>query len=452
MERLETEWKKYAVLYIDLNTVQRGKPESLNQRFEAILSRMEKEWGVTQIADSYPVRFENVIHTAYERTGRQIVILVDEYDKPLLSMLECGEKTDKVREKLKAFYSVLKSEDRYIRFAMLTGVTCFSKVSVFSDLNNLKDISMSRQYAGICGISEEELHSVFDEQVGELAAANRMTKEEAYAELRRRYDGYHFAYDTPGMYNPFSVLNTLCDKTFNNYWFATGTPSFLIDVIKNTDFDLEKGFAEPISETELADVDSIEYNPVPILFQSGYLTIKDYEAEFRTYTLDFPNTEVREGFMSALLPRCSYAGRESTASVFKLVRAVRNGDTAGMVMVFKTLFDQRGNYMLYTEKSKERDFRNIVYMIFSFLDIYCSAELCTAAGRMDISVETKDYIYVIELKIDKTAEAALQQIKDMGYANKFLGDKRQLILLGVNFSTKTNSIDDWTEDRVQNGI
>lgn len=442
IEKLEKDWTAYPVLHIDLNTVGKDEVNTLEVRLDAILSRMEKQWGVGEVAPSPAIRLENVIHAAYEATGRQVVVLVDEYDKPILAHLESNEKSDAVRSKLKAFYSVLKSEDRYIRFALLTGVTRFSRVSIFSDLNNLNDLSMDPDYAAVCGVTEEELHAVFDKEVGVLAEANKMIKEDCYAQLAKRYDGYHFAYDTPGIYNPFSLLKTLSRRRFEDYWFSSGTPTFLITVLKNTSFDFSVGLQEPVSEAELANVDSIERSPVPILFQSGYLTIKEYDSRLKEYVLDYPNEEVREGFVNFMLPYYTGDGQNGLKPASRLLRSLEQGRPEEACACLKDLFDRNGNCMMYEGKSKERDFRNIVYMVFSFLGLYTETELNTARGRLDVCCQTKDYVYIFELKMDKSAKEALDQIEKNGYDDRFRGDSRRLIRVGVNFSSEKNSIDE----------
>lgn len=436
---LETEWKRYPVLDIDFNTIERGNPDSLNDRMEAILKRFERQYGITEIASSYPVRLENVIHAAYERTGMQVVVLVDEYDKPMLANMEMDEPLEATRNRLKAFYSVLKSEDRYIRFGFLTGVTRFSKVSVFSDLNNLNDISMDRQYAGLCGITGDELHTFFDEGVDELAAENGMDKQQCYDELKHQYDGYHFAHDTVGVYNPFSVLNALSKRQFDSYWFATGTPTFLARALQRADCDIADKISEPITVAELSSVDSITRNPIPIIFQSGYLTVKEYDPRFKQYILGYPNEEVRQGFISYLLPYYADLGDLPLRFASRFVRDVERGNPEGFMQRMKEVFDRR-SYVLSDGKTRERDFQNAIYLMFELMGFYVEAEQTTARGRIDITVQTRDYVYLIELKQDHSAEEALEQIERMGYARRFSGDSRTLFRIGVGFSSAERRI------------
>ena len=303
VERLETEWVKHPVLHLDLNVKKYESGDDLYKILNRHLEKWEQEYDSPYGARDLEERFLQVVECAYRKTGKRVVILVDEYDKPMLQAIGNEELQNEYRATLKAFYGVLKSCDRYIRFAFLTGVTKFGKVSVFSDLNNLKDITMLPQYGTICGITEQELHANFDDSVKEVAEFNELTQEECYERLRRDFDGYHFSkYAKEGIYNPFSVLNTLSSQVFNDYWFETGTPSFLVYQLKKTCYPLENMTIEELSTDMLNSIDSMDENPLPLLYQSGYLTLKSYNEEFDSYTLGFPNREVEQGFIKYLLP------------------------------------------------------------------------------------------------------------------------------------------------------
>jgi hypothetical protein len=269
---------------------------------DAQLSRWEQTYGVPPSEKVLPERFKDVIQRAYEKTGQKVVILVDEYDKPMLQVFDNEELKDDYRATLKAFYGVEKSMGAYIQFAFFTGVTKFSKVSVFSDLNNLADISMDKRYSEICGITEKEIHDNLDAEVELLAQANKLTKEECYAKLKLNYDGYHFEAGTVGVYNPFSLLRTLDSQAFKDYWFETGTPTILVEALKKNNYNLEKLTQEEVTADLLGSIDSIEANPLPLIYQSGYLTVKDYDEEFQSYHLGFPNQEVERGFTRFLIP------------------------------------------------------------------------------------------------------------------------------------------------------
>ncbi len=326
IEKLEQKWRKHPVLHLDLNTNQYNKSESLEERLDASLKQWEAIYGKDDVKYSLEIRFEFLVQRAYEKTGERVVILVDEYDKPLLHAIGNDELQEDYRRILKAFYSVLKTQDKYIKFAFLTGVTKFGKVSVFSDLNNLQDISMDEEYSDICGISEKEIHTYFEEPVNSLAVANNTTYEETCAKLKEQYDGYHFEYGTEGVYNPFSLLNTFNKNKFRDYWFETGTPSFLVELLKKTKYELSHIQEEEVTSDILNSIDSMSKNPIPVIYQSGYLTIKGYDEEFKTYRLGFPNKEVEQGFINYLLPHYTpLSENESTFSINQFVREVRNG-------------------------------------------------------------------------------------------------------------------------------
>ena len=328
IEQLEKEWTVHPVLHLDLNTGKYDSLDALRAQLNRHLERWEALYGDKYKTRTPDERFYQVIKLACEQTKQPVVILIDEYDKPLLQNFDNPKLQDELRAELKAFYSVLKTQDRYIRFAFLTGVTKFGKVSVFSDLNNLKDISMDERYAEICGITEAEMHQYFEPALHELAQANDMTCEEVCAELKERYDGYHFEYNTAGVYNPFSLLNTLKEKAFKDYWVETGTPTFLVQLLQDCRYDLTRLQDNEVESSVLVSVDSIRSNPLPLIYQSGYLTIRGYDKEFRTYRLGFPNKEVESGFISFLLP---YYMQEEKRSEFSAQQFVREVDRSWTV-------------------------------------------------------------------------------------------------------------------------
>jgi len=315
---LETEWKKYPIFHIDLNTANFREKDSLYNVLNDYLTGWEDKYGARDSEVTLPLRFKGVIARAAEKEGRGVVILIDEYDKPILQTLQTPELQAEHRAQLKAFYSVLKTQDRYIKFAFLTGVTKFGKVSVFSDLNNLMDISMDHRYVNICGTTEEELKSYFKEGISELASANGDSESETIDKLRMRYGGYHFEKNSEGIYNPFSVLNTLAKHRYKNYWFETGTPTFLIELLKEHGYRLPDLSKEQVSANVMSCMDSSFPNPIPVIYQSGYLTIKGYDERFKKYQLGFPNKEVEEGFLNLLLPLYNSAGDRSSFMVDEL--------------------------------------------------------------------------------------------------------------------------------------
>ena len=327
IEKLEKEWTEHPILHLDLNIARYASTSDLEDILNRNLVAWEKLYGADPAERSLPLRFAGIIDRAYHKTGQRTVILIDEYDKPLLQNLHDEETQNQLRNMLKPFYGVLKTMDRAIRFALLTGVTKFGKVSVFSDLNNLDDISMRVPYAAICGITEEELRTYFEDDIHELASSLKLTYDETRTLLKRRYDGYHFVAEGPGLYNPFSLLNTFKYMRIDDYWFETGTPSYLVELLKHTHYDLyEMANTETDADT-LNSIDSASNNPIPVIYQSGYLTIKDYDPEFKIYRLGFPNREVEEGFIKYLLPfYTSVSAPKTPFEIGQFVREVRSGN------------------------------------------------------------------------------------------------------------------------------
>ena len=441
IEKLEHDWTEYNILHLDLNTAKYDCAEALLNVLNDTLSNWESLYGTSPTEVTPELRFKGIIRRAFEKTGQRVVILVDEYDKPMLQSIGNADLQDEYRNILKAFYSVLKTQDRYIRFAFLTGVTKFGKVSVFSDLNNLKDISMDNRYIDICGITEAEIHEYFEEPLHELAEKEDISYEEVCDRLKKLYDGYHFEVDTVGIYNPFSLLNTFDSMKFGDYWFETGTPSFLVHLLKNADYDLNNLQSEQVSADVLNSIDSMSRNPIPVIYQSGYLTIKKYDERFKMYTLGFPNKEVEDGFVKYLLPL--YTPIEENRTEFfvaNFISEIERGNPDGFMERLQSLFADT-DYEI-TGKM-EKYFQNSMYLIFKLLGFYTEVERRTSRGRMDVVMKTKDYIYVFELKLDGTADEALKQIVDKGYAAPFKTDARTLYKIGVNFSSEIRGIEDW---------
>ena len=441
VEHLETEWIKHPILHLDLNVKKYENEDDLYKILNRHLEKWEQEYDSPYGERDLEERFLQVVECAYRKTGKRVVILVDEYDKPMLQTIGNEELQAEYRATLKAFYGVLKSCDRYIRFAFLTGVTKFGKVSVFSDLNNLIDLSLDHRYAEVCGMTEQELHINFDDSVAMLAEANGMSKEECYERLRLDFDGYHFSIEGPGMYNPFSLLNTLSSQRFRDYWFETGTPSFLVYQLKKTCYPLENLTTEELSTDTLNSIDIMDQNPLPLLYQSGYLTLKSYDKEFDSYILGFPNREVEQGFIKYLLPFYTpKTDNKNTFAVSQFIKDVRSGDAEGFMHRLQDFF-AGGDYQVVG--NTEKYFQNTLYVFFRLLGFYVNVEWHTSNGRMDVLIQTPDYIYILELKVNQTAAAALQQIEEKGYALPFASDPRQLFKIGINFQTETKLIDDW---------
>ena len=442
LEQLENDWIQYPVLHLDLNGITYNSDDVLDQVLNDKLSDWEAEYGITASSTVPGLRFQNIIDAAYESTGHKVVILIDEYDKPIVDNLINSELVDNFKKTLQGFYSVLKAKDGQIKFGFLTGVSKIGKLSVFSSLNNLRDISMETEYSDICGISEEELRTYFDESVSELAQANNLSIEECYDKLKYKYDGYHFCEDSPGMYNPFSLLNTFSSKKFKDYWFETGTPTMLVNVMKKTSFDittLSDNVVVPASK--LNGMQDIVNKPVSLFFQTGYLTIKDYDSEYNEYRLGFPNDEVKNGFLDFIYSYYVPVNPSDDSSKTSLLaRALKSGDPYSFMRSLEALF---ANTTYQIQGDAEKNFQYAMYIIMELLGEYVQAERSTSNGRIDLLLQTKDYIYIVELKIDNTADAALQQIEDKGYAKPFVNDSRKLFKIGVSFSTANRRIEDW---------
>lgn len=440
ISELEKEWKQYPVLHIDLNAAKYTDPQALVSIINRHIRQFESIYGGSTEDMALSDRFVGVIQRAYEQTGQQVVILVDEYDKPLLEAIGNDELQNEYRKILKSVYGVGKTMDACIRFALFTGVTKFSKVSVFSDLNNLKDISLDHRYNEICGVTEQEIRANLDVQVGEMAEANGMSKEECYEQLKKQYDGYHFSKSGVGIYNPFSLLNALDSQDFGDYWFASGTPTFLVETMKRNHYDLERLTCEDATADLLGSLDSIDTNPIPLVYQSGYLTIKGYDPRFMTYRLGFPNEEVERGFSRFLFRYYTPASQGRDSFIKNFVMAIEAGQIEKFMSLLETLFAGQ-DYQLAGDA--ELYFHNAVALIFKMVGFYTDTERHTSDGRMDMVVQTADYIYLFEFKLDKSADEALAQIEEKQYALPFANDPRKLYKIGVNFSSETRRIESW---------
>jgi hypothetical protein len=442
MERQEKSWIRYPVLHIDLNVKAYEGIDDLYTGININLKQYERQLGIVPDETDLSARFYDLIRTACDKSGQKVVVLVDEYDRPLLQTIENKEIRDEVRNTLKGFYGVLKSADPWLRFVLLTGVTKFSKVSVFSDLNMLRDISMNPQYAGICGISARELEENFKPELEELAEKNNMTYEEAVTETKKCYDGYHFAKHSEGMFNPFSVLNTLADSTFAYYWFQTGTPTFLVELIKRDGFDpLQFAEGVDISGETINDYRADGNNPVSLLYQSGYLTIVGYDRELDKYTLDFPNEEVRYGFLKELLPAyLSLPADQLGFFIQKFLEDLRAGNVDGFMDRLKSLL---AGIPYDLNKTAEYHYQLIFYLVFTLMGQYTRAEVRGAKGRTDLVVFTVDTVYVFEFKLDGSTEAALAQIDDRGYGIPYEAGDRKVVKIAAVFDSKERNLSQW---------
>lgn len=442
IERLETKWEKYPVLHLDLNAENYSNAEALNLIINRYLNLWEAEWGKDNQEISLSDRFSGIIRRAYEATGKQVVVLIDEYDKPLISTLLDEGLLDIYRRILKAFYGVLKSSDRYLRFVFLTGVTKFAQVSVFSDLNQLNDISLKSNYATLCGITKDELIQVFTPEIEALGKRSRLSFDETLNRLTAMYDGYHFCEFTEGLFNPFSLLNVFDGGKFDNYWFQTGTPTYLADTLKQSNYDLRL----LINGVEVDAAAFSEYraearNPLPMIYQSGYLTIKGYDEELKLYTLGFPNDEVRYGFLNFLVPYYTDVTDDETGfHIAKFVRELRAGDVDAFMERLKVFF---AGIPYELNNETERHYQTVFYIVFTLMGQFVEAEVHSIRGRADAVVKTKEHIFIFEFKLNGSAEEALKQIDEKGYLIPYTLDGKSLVKVGVNFSKETRNIEDY---------
>ncbi len=441
ISNLEKEWLEYPVLHLDLNGKSYTERQALTDILNYHLDLWELEYGAGTASDP-ETRFRQIIDAACEKTGKKVVILIDEYDKPIVDNLGDETLRDYFRTTLQGFYSVLKAKDGQIRFGFLTGVSKIGKLSVFSTLNNLQDISMHPAYTEICGISENELHDYFDESVVALAEANELSRSECYIKLKDMYDGYHFCENAAGIYNPFSLLNTFSSNLFREYWFETGTPTLLVNVMKQTSFDITT-LSDNVAATigSLNGMQDFVNKPVPLFFQTGYLTIKDFDKEYKEYTLGFPNDEVKNGFLNFIYSYYVPVNpAEGSTKISRLSKALKTGDPDEFMRIMEALFADT-TYQI--QGDAEKDFQYAMYIILELLGEHVEAERSTSNGRIDLLIKTSEYIYIIEIKIDNSAAAALQQIEEKGYARPFADDRRKIFRIGVSFSTSNRRIEDW---------
>ena len=441
VERLEKDWIKYPILHLDLNIEKYDAPESLDNILEKSLTAWEKLYGAEPSERSFSLRFAGIIERACKQAGQRVVILVDEYDKPMLQAIGNEKLQKQFRDTLKPFYGALKTMDGYIKFAFLTGVTKFGKVSVFSDLNNLDDISMRKDYVEICGVSDQELHENLDIELHEFAETQGLSYDKLCNKLKEYYHGNHFTHNSIGIYNPFSLLNAFKYKEFGSYWFETGTPTYLVRLLKKHHYDLERMAHEETDAQVLNSIDSESTNPIPVIYQSGYLTIKGYDERFGIYRLGFPNREVEEGFIRFLLPFYANVNKvESPFEIQKFVREVEAGDYSSFFRRLQSFFADTTYEVI---REQELHYENVLFIVFKLVGFYTKVEYHTNNGRIDLILQTDKFIYIMEFKLNGTAEEALQQINDKRYALPFEADRRKLFKIGINFSEKTRNIEKW---------
>lgn len=443
MEQLEKDWVEYPVFHIDFSGADYTNPSMLMERLNYCLIQWEEIYGKNGAEVSPGDRLYGVISRAKEKTGKQAVLLIDEYDKPLTDTIGLQEIQDANRNLLQGVYGIMKRADRFIRFAFLTGVTRYGKLGIFSAANNPKDLSMSDEYATICGITEAELHAVFDDEVQVFAEELGVTKERMYELLKNKYNGYRFNEKGDGVYNPFSLLGSLKSRALQNKWFATGTPTYLTKILKKKSFDLSK-FNDNIYATSesIASFGNGEENITAALYQSGYLTIKGYDDN--AYLLGFPNEEVADGFVHYLL--VEFTGRsldELDADFLQLRRYIRSDDVDAFMLQIQLIMSQVP-FESSDPKLIEANFRNMLYLMIRSTGHKVSVEHPVLGGRIDVFFETEKRVYIIECKRDQSAKDALAQIDEKKYAEKITSADKQVVKIGVNFSTEERNLTEWT--------
>ena len=442
IEKLEKEWTEYPVLHFDMSLGKHMEKEQLEEFLGYRLQEEERRWGISSPSKGANNRLIDLVNTAYRESGRQVVVLIDEYDAPLLDVAHETEQLDVLRNVMRNFYSPLKGCERMLRFVFLTGITKFSQLSIFSELNNITNISMNDDYAGICGITKEELLENMSEDIDMLAKANGLSREEAIAKLKEHYDGYHFSGASPDVFNPYSILNCFAERKFGAYWFTSGTPTYLINMMR-------KYGAVPTDlcrvEADESEFDAPTENMttiMPLLYQSGYITIKDYNRDYNYYTLDVPNKEVKVGLTKALIP--SYVTQNTLATTNTARRIAQALDKQDMDTALHLLQDFLGTVPYCNVANYEGHYQQMLFIIFSLLtNFLVDVEVHTPKGRVDIVLLTQTDLYIIELKLNKDAQAAMQQINLKNYRQRFALSGKPITKVGINFDSTQGNITDW---------
>lgn len=441
MEQLEQEWEVYPVLHVDFSLTKYTELRDLTGQLNLFLSRWEEIYGKKEEEEGAAERLQGIILRAYAKTGKPVVVLIDEYDAPLLDSNSDTLLQQQLRTEMRKFFSPLKGLGQYLRFLFITGISKFSQLSIFSELNNLQNISMRDDFSALCGITEQELLTQLKPDIERMAEANDETYEEACLHLKRQYDGYHFSKSCADIYNPFSLFNAFNSKEYKNYWFSTGTPTFLIDILRHADFDVRalEG-VEATDEQFDAPTEQIT-SPIPGLYQSGYLTIKGYDRDFQIYRLAYPNGEVRKGFIESLLPSYVHLpAQNNTFYVVSFLRDLMKGDVESCLERTRSFFASIPNDL---ENKTEKHYQTIFYLLFRLMGQYVDSEVKSAVGRADVVVKLQDAIYVFEFQYDGTPEEALAQIDSKQYAIPYRADGRRVVKIGVNFDSSTRTIGGW---------
>ena len=443
IEKLEQEWMEYPVLHFDMSGGKHMEKEQLEDYLSNRLEAEERKWGITHTKRGANDRLTELITTAYEISGKQVVVLIDEYDAPMLDVAHDKETLDVLRNLMRNFFSPLKMCEPMLRFVFLTGITKFSQVSIFSELNNIKNISLDDEYAGVCGITKEELLTQMSEDIDVLAEAQGMTREETIAKLKENYDGYHFSPASPDVFNPYSLLNCFDDKNFGAYWFSSGTPTYLINMLRKFKV-LPAKIGRSLARSSAFDAPTENLKTItPLLYQSGYITIKGYDKMSQLFTLDLPNKEIKVGLFESLLPyylEGMYA-EEGDVAIAQMSVLIRQGDMDGALRLFQEFL---GTVPYCNNTNYEGHYQQVLFIIFTLLTHFVvDVEVHTPNGRVDVVMETEDTLYLIELKLNKSAQAAMQQINLKQYDQRFARCGKPIVKVGVNFDAKKGNIEDW---------
>ena len=443
IEKLEQKWMEYPVLHFDMSGGKHMEKEQLEDYLSNRLEAEERKWGTTHSKRGVNDRLTELITTAYEISGKQVVVLIDEYDAPMLDVAHDKETLDVLRNVMRNFFSPLKMCEPMLRFVFLTGITKFSQVSIFSELNNIKNVSLDDEYAGVCGITKEELLTQMSEDIDVLAEAQGMTREETIAKLKENYDGYHFSPTSPDVFNPYSLLNCFDDKNFGAYWFSSGTPTYLINMLRKFKV-LPAKIGRSLARSSAFDAPTENLKTItPLLYQSGYITIKGYDKMSQLFTLDLPNKEIKVGLFESLLPyylEGMYA-EEGDVAIAQMSVLIRQGDMDGALRLFQEFL---GTVPYCNNTNYEGHYQQVLFIIFTLLTHFVvDVEVHTPNGRVDVVMETEDTLYLIELKLNKSAQAAMQQINLKQYGQRFARCGKPIVKVGVNFDAKKGNIEDW---------
>ena len=448
IDRLEKDWNVHPVFHVDFNGANFTQAGVLETMLDDYIDKWEKQYDIhTDPGLGVGLRFRDILCAVHEQTGRRAVVLIDEYDKPILDVLDVDTLLeDRHRNVLKAFYSVFKVADSHLQFVLLTGVTKFSQVSVFSGFNQPKDISMDARYETLCGITQEELDGYFVDPISAMSERNRCSFEEMKSLLKQKYDGYHFSDNMTDVYNPFSLLNALDSLRLQDYWFSSGTPTYLIRLLAHFKENMNELTGRYYSPEEFIDYKADVEQPLPMIYQSGYLTIKDYNMRRNTFLLDFPNNEVKNGFLTAIATSYLQPKKRVEGWIFDVLDTLEGGDTDRLCSLFTSFLSSIPYTMRRKddERERERYFQYTFYLILRLISVYTVyVEKQQSHGRVDCVLETPQYVYIFEFKLDGTAEEALRQIEEKGYAGEYASDTRTLYKIGASFSSETGTIGDW---------